>query len=75
MMLGKSLQMSNKSWCQTVYDRNSGDIQHLPGVTDNVKLQLSEPILFFDSQMKNPDVSLETLKRCKTPDGAAERRK
>lgn len=43
-----------------------------PGITDKVKLQLAESISFFDTQMKNPDVSLEILKRDKTPSSATQ---
>lgn len=48
-------------------------IEHLPGTTAKVTLQLAAPIRLVEVQMKNPDVSLEMLKSFKTPSSAAER--
>lgn len=45
-------------------------ITHLPGSTAKVRLHFSDPISFFDIQTKNPDVSLEILKRDNTPSSA-----
>lgn len=45
-------------------------VHHLPGTTAKVRLQLLEPISFVDVQTKNPDVSLEMLKRDNTPSSA-----
>lgn len=45
-------------------------ITHLPGTTAKVRLQLLEPISFVDVHTKNPDVSLEMLKRDNTPSSA-----
>lgn len=45
-------------------------LKHLLGTTAKVRLQLADPIRFSDVQMKNPDVSLEMLKRDRTPSSA-----
>lgn len=50
-------------------------VEHLPGTTAKVTLQLAVAIRLDEVQMKNPDVSLEMLKRYKTPSSAAERQK
>lgn len=50
-------------------------ITHLPGTTAKVRLQLLEPISFVDVQTKNPDVSLEMLKRDNTPSSTKNNKK
>lgn len=50
-------------------------LKHLLGITDRVRLQVAEPTPFSDVQMKNPDVSLETLKSDRTPSSATKRQK
>lgn len=56
--------MSYSSQAHTKY------ITHLPGTTAKVTLHVLDPTSFVDVQIKNPDVSIEMLKRDNTPSSA-----